>query len=146
MGVRMTLSALMIALTDREVELRADGDRIAFRPASAVPEDLRAAIAEHRAEILAKLRGDVPADLRLDAIDKRVVEAIRTGDTHVLRPTDTIESSPDIPAGWTRQSWHDRLRYMATACEPYVPQRAAELRAWADRINKTTSANKEGAA
>ena len=128
--------------------VRADGDRIVVRgPSTAAALAQQLLARKHEIlPLLVEAAPDAPADLYLDPLDRRVVEAIRTGDTFVLRPIDAAESSPDIPAGWTRASWIDRLRYMATACEPYVPERAAELRAWADRIDKTTSANKEGAA
>lgn len=46
------------------------------------------------------------------------------------------EGGEDVPEGWTRGGWVDRLRYLADACEPYVPERAAELREKADRIEQ----------
>ncbi len=38
------------------------------------------------------------------------------------------------PDGWSRESWHRRLSYLATICEPYNTVRAAELRTWADAL------------
>jgi hypothetical protein len=42
----------------------------------------------------------------------------------------------EVPDGWTRRNWIERLRYLAKACEPYVPGRAAELREWADGLER----------
>jgi len=54
----MTTADLMAELRRRGIELKADGNRLRFRPVSAVPPDLRAAMTEHKAEILAVLAGD----------------------------------------------------------------------------------------
>ena len=46
---------LILLLRSRGVDLRVDGDRLRFRPASAVGSDLRARLAEHKADIVAAL-------------------------------------------------------------------------------------------
>ena len=43
----------------------------------------------------------------------------------------------DVPAGWTATRWANRLRQLATACESTNPERAAELRRQAKRLEKS---------
>lgn len=44
----------------------------------------------------------------------------------------------DVPAlvnpGWTARTWIMRLRYLADCCEEDHPERAEELRAWAEKV------------
>jgi hypothetical protein len=47
---------LLVELQRRGIELRPDGDRIAFRPRRCMTADLRALLAEHKAELLEVLR------------------------------------------------------------------------------------------
>lgn len=61
----MTAAALLADLRARGVTLEAAGSRLRFRPREAVPSDLRAALAAHKAELLALLRPrDAPGTLR----------------------------------------------------------------------------------
>ena len=39
-----------------------------------------------------------------------------------------------VEAGWTPESWVERLRQLADACESVNAQRAAELRTWASNV------------
>ena len=41
----------------------------------------------------------------------------------------------EVPEGWSRGCWADRLRYLAEACEGMHPERARELREWARKVN-----------
>ena len=43
-------------MSDRGIEVQRDGDRLRFRPASAMPPDLADRLRTHKAEILAALR------------------------------------------------------------------------------------------
>jgi len=53
----MSPAAIVAAVTRLGVELRVlDGDRVQLRPVAAVPDDLRAAIRQHRREVAAYLR------------------------------------------------------------------------------------------
>ena len=53
----MSPAAIVAAVTRLGVELRViDGDRVQLRPVAAVPDDLRAAIRQHRHEVAAYLR------------------------------------------------------------------------------------------
>lgn len=54
----MTASDLLSDLRARGVELVAAGDRIRFRPADALTDADRAALRDHRAEIIVLLAGD----------------------------------------------------------------------------------------
>ena len=57
----MTAAAALVALYARgaRIEVRADG-RIGVTPASALDDEIRAAIHEYRCEVVAILRGEVP--------------------------------------------------------------------------------------
>ena len=48
-------AALLATLRNRGVTLKANGDRLLFSPATAVPPDLRAALVRHKTELLALL-------------------------------------------------------------------------------------------
>lgn len=48
----------------------------------------------------------------------------------------------EVPDGWTAESWRDRLRHLADRCEPIVPDRARELREWADGVQRFHIATK----
>ena len=69
----MTPAALWAELRRRKIELRADGDRLLYRPVDAVTPELRAALRECKAELLALLeqqpsdRHDLSCGLDLDA-------------------------------------------------------------------------------
>ena len=53
----MIAEAILRQLAERNVELQLEGDRLRFRaPAGALTDDLRASIADHRAEIIGLLR------------------------------------------------------------------------------------------
>jgi hypothetical protein len=53
LGVTGTAAAVLATLGSRGVILKADGDRLLFSPAAAVPPDLRAALVRHKTELLA---------------------------------------------------------------------------------------------
>jgi hypothetical protein len=52
----MTAADLLSELEARQVELAVAGDRLRFRPATAVPEDLREELRAHKAELLELLK------------------------------------------------------------------------------------------
>jgi hypothetical protein len=59
----MSPAAIVDAVRALGVELRViDGDRVQLRPVAAVPDGLRAAIRQHRAEVAAYLRRGLPTD------------------------------------------------------------------------------------
>jgi len=68
MGGAVTPSEILSELQARQVELVVVGDRLRFRPVTAVPEDLREALRTHKAEVmdLVELQG-WPEDSR-DAV------------------------------------------------------------------------------
>jgi hypothetical protein len=53
----MSAAALLAALRARGVQLAADGDRLRWRPREAVTAEERAALAQHKAELLLMLAG-----------------------------------------------------------------------------------------
>ncbi len=42
----------------------------------------------------------------------------------------------EVMHGWTAKRWAEHLRYIASATEPHWPERAAELRAEADEVER----------
>ncbi len=53
----------------------------------------------------------------------------------IYKPTTRPETPfGEVNPGWSRARWIDRLRQLAATCEPHHPDRAAELRRWADEI------------
>ena len=67
--------------------------------------ELRTKLAGHKGELLAALRG-----------------------------ADPVADYYEVPDGWTRQSWAERLRYLASIC--VNSRRAAELVEWADGLER----------
>ena len=54
----MTATEILNELQRRGVELRAEGDRLRFRPKEAVTPDLIKILKQHKAEIIAAVAGD----------------------------------------------------------------------------------------
>ena len=54
----MTATEIIRDLQSRGVELRAEGDRLRFRPKEAVTPDLIKILKQHKAEIIAAVAGD----------------------------------------------------------------------------------------
>ncbi len=52
----------------------------------------------------------------------------------IAADTERMVAEGHVPDGWTAESWRLRLRQMADACESLVPDKAVQLRAWADNI------------
>ncbi len=140
------LETILIELTRRGVELRASGDRIRYRPKSAMTPSLVDGIARHREELLPL----IPA-VQADRCAKRTpvnghgrdsgtgrVQPPRLGHSaNRDQPGSATADSKAIPDGWTRSAWIDRLNQMATRCEPYVPDRADWLREWARGLERS---------
>ncbi len=42
---------------------------------------------------------------------------------------------PPVPAGWTRDTWIERMRQLADTCQANRPDRAREWRALADELD-----------
>jgi hypothetical protein len=63
---------LLAELTRRDVELRADGDRVRFRPLAAVTPDLAERLRQYKAEVLAVLRAATGPAAEADALIRGV--------------------------------------------------------------------------
>ena len=132
----MTAIELFTELRRRGVTLRAHEGRLGFRPVEAVDDCLRASLVQHKAELLilvAKEKAEQPPtspeppmSLALKAPAPPVVDPV----TRAAPPRKV--GGFDVPFGWSVASWVDRLRYLARAC--ILPQRAMELREWADGL------------
>jgi hypothetical protein len=74
-----------------------------------------------------------PVWLELDAVDRLVIDVVEgrlPGWSYPAAP-----SVPGVPDGWTLDGWLGRLRHLADACQAVNPNRAAELRREAARLD-----------
>lgn len=106
----MSAAGLLAELRRRGVELRPDGDRLRFRPVTAVPPDLRGRMAACKPELL---------DLLNPAHEWSLAEKAAGG---------------FVNPGWTPAGWAARLRQLADRCEAMHADLAATYREWADNI------------
>ena len=118
----MTGTALALIARCRRlgIVLAVHGDRLRYRPVDAVDDDLRHALAEHKASILSALAAagdappddlavdprdavvdDAPVELSLDALDRRVIEANRAGETFTVTAADLRAARE-----WNREAWY----------------------------------------
>ena len=120
--------ALLDDLRRRGIELRAQGDRLLYRPRNAVPHELRAQLAEQKAEIL--------AELDLDA-------AIPISETHTLVLTEAgtkvVEIRQVSPPGSTR--WEKRLFRGTVALVGEVTTDRRIARTWVEALQAAESAD-----
>lgn len=104
----MTPEAILHQCAQRGIVLSVNGDKLKVTgPPGSLKPQVVALLREHKADLLAALTGD--DDLR------RAV----TGPVY------------EVPQGWSRERWIDRLEQLAATCESNVPARAEELREWA---------------
>lgn len=82
---------VLAELTRRGVEVAVVGDRIRFRPQSAVTPDLRAALAEHKADLIRILSPDDEVAWRIDAMLPQVP---RTGTIPLLLARPEAKTAP----------------------------------------------------
>lgn len=66
----MDANAILDRLATLGVTVRADGDRVLLQPGSIVPQDLKVAIRDNKAEIIALLTDPPNAELLLDRLRK----------------------------------------------------------------------------
>ena len=132
----MNIPTLLMDLDLKGVRFTIEGDRIVIdAPPGMVTPVVRTQLSEHKADVIAWLgrdHGDDAVDLGLTDVDRRTVEAIRSGDTYRL-PSPGLPD-PQIPDGWTRPAWIERLQQLADTCDPVRPDIAAEHRAETDRL------------
>jgi len=116
----VTARDLLAELQARGVELVAAGDKLRYRPRSAVEPGLIRVMREHKAEIMALLTG-APAPRST---------AAEPEPPHELSLAERVAMGYVNP-GWTAESWRDRLHQLADRCETLRPELAAQYRAWA---------------
>jgi hypothetical protein len=87
----MGASQVLAELTRRGVELVVDGDRLRFRPQSAVTPDLRDALIEHKADLIRLLGPDDDVAWRVEAMRPQVP---RTGAIPILLARPEAKSAP----------------------------------------------------
>lgn len=140
--------ALLTELSTLGVELAVVGDHLRVdAPPGALTDELIARLTDQKQRLIAILSQAAAADnetvdLHLDDLDRRVVEAIRAGET--IKLTAPPEPDPEIPPGWTRPAWITRLRQLANSCAVVRPDLAVKHRAEADRLSQKTKPNQGG--
>jgi hypothetical protein len=113
----MTALDLLTELQGRGVELVAAGDKLRYRPRSAVEPDLLPVMREHKADIL-RMLAQRPAAPPQQAFEF----------------TDGPMDFGDICAGWTPAGWAAELRRKADRCNGYRPDVGDYYRRWAAHI------------
>jgi hypothetical protein len=121
---RAPAAALLVELTRRGIELQARGDRLRYRPRSAMTPALAKCVEAHKPDLLALLRQDR--------------HRARWGDIpHEPSLAERIEQGY-INAGWTPAAWAERLQQLAERCEALRPGLAALYRKWAANVMKNS--------
>jgi hypothetical protein len=82
---------VLAELTRRGVEVAVAGDRLRFRPQDAVTPELRAALIEHKADLIRLLGGDDDVAWRLEAMRPQVP---RSGTIPVLLARPEAKNAP----------------------------------------------------
>lgn len=147
----MTAAALLDELRGLGIELQAHGDRLRFRPRSAVTDELLARLQAHKGELLEMLHGGngytTPAisDNRHGSVVGEALDIIDIPDP--CPDCGGIEVWQDLAGGWhcerckpRRQG--DRLRRLA----PELRERAyrlRRLREWSRIARSTTNTTKD---
>lgn len=111
--------ALLNELNQRGIELRADGDRLQYRPRAALTPDLILRVKEQKPALLSLLT---------DVIQSRQHAGSRSP---LFRFSDALMEFGDICAGWTPRAWAVELRRKAGRCEEGRPDIADYFRRWA---------------
>ncbi len=136
----MTACDLLAELQGRGIELAVAGDRLRFRPVSAVGPALRAALAEHKPELLRLLRQDRPPQATLAGQNRPETNAPvptgRVGRPHAPHELSLAErvATGYVNPGWTPKAWAARLQQLADRCEALRPELAVQYRTWAGNI------------
>jgi len=129
-----TAAELLRELQSRGVELAAAGDRLRFRPASAVPPDLRAVLAEHKRELLAALTPSPATEAEpVPTRPSSSAPAWLTGPA-LARLPEPMQGLTCPRDGWTPARWAAHLHYLAGRCEGLHPDAAARYREAAELL------------
>ena len=151
---------ILTDLTHLGIEMQADGDRLRFRPLSAMTPDLMERVRDHKAELLTILSEPSYADQEIERFlsicrpheggwhDPSAVTpelAAYQSTTRGMSFEQVIDlelasrQAPrhieGVPAGWAADRWAARLRNLASSCAACHPSRATELRSRADAID-----------
>ena len=121
---------LLSELRRRGLELQVRGDRLRYRPRSALTPDLAQRVQAHKVELLALLAAT--------EVQEGVGQTAGSGDIHFTE--DPVEFC-DVCAGWKPLSWAGELRRKADRCDGYRPDIAAYYRDWADEIERRSEAS-----
>src|SRR5215203_2036918 len=87
----MRPTEVLAELTRRGVEIAVEGDRLRFRPQTAVTDDLRAALVEHKADLIRLLGPDEEVAWRIEAMRPQVP---RTGTIPILLARPEAKYAP----------------------------------------------------
>ncbi len=119
----MTATELVDELRRHGATLTVRRDRLCIdAPVGVVTPSLKATLADRKHEILELLRGYEQADSNPDGSSQQGRGARSSAEP----------SSFDVPDGWDRAAWIDRLRFLARIC--INPRRKLELEQWAEGL------------
>jgi len=105
-------ATLLTELVRHGIELQPRGDRLRYRPRSALTPELARRVKAYKPALLAILRPDHEWSL---------AERVALG---------------YVNPGWTPAAWADRLGQLADRCEALRPELAAQYRTWAANVRK----------
>ena len=117
-------TALLAELTHRGIELQVRGDRLRYRPRSALTQELAERVRAHKAELLAIL---APSERYSPPPPESPAP---------FNFVDGLMDFGDICAGWTPANWAAELRRKADRCDAYRPDIAGYYRRWASDIER----------
>ena len=119
----MTTSELVNELKRHGATLTVRSDRLCIdAPAGVVTPELRATLVDRKHEILELLRRHEQTDSDPDRSNPQGSRA----------DSGAEPSRFEVPDGWERPAWIDRLRYLASVC--VNPRRKLELEEWASGL------------
>lgn len=128
-------AALLNELTDRGIELQAHGDRLRYRPRSAVTSELAEQLRAHKPELLVILReGGPPGNDQRGNHKRQQMASAAAPPNPSFRFADGPMEFGDVCAGWTPAAWADELCRKAERCDCYRPDVADYYRVWATDI------------
>jgi len=120
-----TAAALLAELTRHGIELKAWGNRLRYRPRSAMTPDLAARVKAHKPELL-----------KLLAAGDSVATPQACSERTARRITDAMLCFGEVCPGWKPACWAKELRKKAGRCDRYRPDIAEYYRNWAADIER----------
>lgn len=142
-------AGLLVELSRRGIELRVHGNRLRYRPRTALTPELAERVRAHKPALLALLRQDRPPEIPLNGQDRPAADGTsptsRADQPEAPEPQDSCDVPHELSLaervetgyvnpGWRPPDWACRLRQLAERCETVRPELAATYRAWAANV------------